>query len=269
MTLVNYKVELQIINNVGDKHMSYLKTILVALLCSFGTMSAQAALTGEMSSDITIGDDASFSNPYTGLGLAGEDWDLSMNLSNGDVVVEEAKYNIVLSDQLTVTFGKQAGPYGLAWGLHRPSNNQWVSAPREHVASEGIGVAANAYNIGIQALYGSDGFWAARASYDLFGHSVGFSVNSEDAQLVDASGDSSVLGISVATSFEYDLANDGAYWLRSSVTPGFVKDAFVLVGYNSDEEVSYGVGYNYSENCKLATELSAEGDTVIRISYSF
>ena len=98
---------------------------------------------------------------------------------------------------------------------------------------------------------------------------VGLSVNSDDAQLVDVSTDGSALGIPYETSLEYDAANDGAYWLRGVVTPDFAKGAFGLIGYNSDEEVLYGVGYNCSDNIKVSTELSGDGDTVIRASYSF
>ena len=60
-----------------------------------------------------------------------------------------------------------------------------------------------------------------------------------------------------------------SYWLRGVVTPDFAKGAFGLIGYNSDEEVLYGVGYNCTDNMKIATELSGDGDTVIRASYSF
>ena len=98
---------------------------------------------------------------------------------------------------------------------------------------------------------------------------VGLSVNGDDAQLVDVSNKGAAGGISHETSFEYDLANDGAYWLRGVITPDFAKGAYGLIGYNSDEEVLYGVGYNYNDNMKLATELSGDGDTVIRVSYSF
>ena len=106
-------------------------------------------------------------------------------------------------------------------------------------------------------------------SYNLFGQAVGFSTNSDDAQLVDISGGVSVLGIPFGYSLEYDLANEGDYWVRSTVTPGFVQGAFVLVGYNSNDEVLYGVGYNCSDNVRWSTELSGDGDTSIRVSYSF
>jgi len=234
---------------------------------------SDASVSGEFSTDVTIGDATAFSTPYTGLNISGDGWELSTNLSDGDVNVEEAKYNFAISDAITATFGSQAEPYGIAWGSHRPSNNSFVSAPRDHGVSTGVGISTSAYGIGANAFYGDDNYWAARASYGIsaFGinSTIGLSVNSDDAQLIDASTNGSALGIPYESSFEYDLANDGAYWLRGVVTPDFAKGAYGLIGYNSDEEVTYGIGYNVNDNFKVATELSGDGDTVIRASYSF
>ena len=238
----------------------------------FGISNAQA-VSGEFSSDVTFGDATAFSSPYTGLNISGDGWELSTNLSDGNVNVEEAKYNWAISDAITATFGSQAEPYGIAWGSHRPSGNSFVSAPRDHSISNGVGVSAAAYGVGVNAFYGDDNYWAARASYGIsqFGinSTVGLSVNGNDAQLIDVSTEGSALGIPYESSFEYDLANDGAYWLRGVVTPDFAKGAYGIIGYNSDEEVTYGIGYNASDNFKVATELSGDGDTVIRFSYSF
>ena len=238
----------------------------------FGISNAQA-VSGEFSSDVTFGDATEFSSPYTGLNISGDGWELSTNLSDGNVNVEEAKYNWAISSAITATFGSQAEPYGIAWGSHRPSGNSFVSAPRDHSISNGVGVSAAAYGVGVNAFYGDDSYWAARASYGIsqFGinSTVGLSVNSSDAQLIDVSTEGSALGIPYESSFEYDLANDGAYWLRGAVTPDFAKGAYGIIGYNSDEEVTYGIGYNASDNFKVATELSGDGDTVIRASYSF
>ena len=238
----------------------------------FGIVNAQT-VSGEFSSDVTFGDATAFSSPYTGLSISGDGWELSTNLSDGNVNVEEAKYNFAISDAITATFGSQAEPYGIAWGSHRPSGNSFVSAPRDHSISNGVGVSTSAYGVGASAFYGDDNYWAARASYDVsaFGinSTVGLSVNSSDAQLIDVSTDGNASGISYESSFEYDLANDGAYWLRGVVTPDFAKGAYGIIGYNSDEEVTYGIGYNASDNFKVSTELSGDGDTVIRFSYSF
>jgi len=246
----------------------------------FGIVNAQAAVSGEFSSDVTVGDATAFSTPYTGLSISGDGWELSTNLSDGDVNVEEAKYNWAISDAITATFGSQAEPYGIAWGLHRPSNNSYVSAPRDHSISNGVGISTSAYGIGADAFYGDDSYWAARASYGIsqFGinSTVGLSVNSSDAQLIDVSTEGSALGIPYESSFEYDLAAEDesgesspSYWLRGVVTPDFAKGAYGIIGYNSDEEVTYGIGYNASDNFKVASELSGDGDTVIRFSYSF
>jgi len=246
--------------------------ILVAGI--FGITEAQVTeVNGEFSTDVTFGETTSFSNPYTGLVLLGDGWELSTNLSEGNVNVEEAKYNWSLSEAITLTFGSQAEPYGLAWGLHRPSNNQFVSAPRAHSVSDGVGISTSALGVGVNAFYGNDTYWAARLSYgvSLFGinSTIGLSVNSNDAQLLDVSEKGNVLGIPYEASLEYDLANDGAYWLRGVVTPSFAKGAFGLIGYNSDEEVLYGVGYKCSDSVKLSSELSGDGDTSFRVSYSF
>ncbi len=57
------------------------------------------------------------------------------------------------------------------------------------------------------------------------------------------------------------------------VTPPFGQGAYLLVGYNSDEEVLYGVGYKCSDKMKVVTEFSSEDedgkDFSIRASYSF
>ena len=260
-----------------------------ALVAGIFGISNAADVSGEFSSDVTVGDATAFSTPYTGLNISGDGWELSTNLSDGNVNVEEAKYNWAISDAITATFGSQAEPYGIAWGSHRPSNNSFVSAPRDHSISTGVGVSAAAYGVGVNAFYGGDAtddagesaaYWAARASYGIsaFGinSTVGLSVNSNDAQLVDVTSGGSFLGLPYETSLEYDLAAEDdngesspSYWLRGVVTPSFAKGAFGLIGYNSDEEVLYGVGYNCSDNMKLSSELSGDGDTVIRASYSF
>ena len=247
--------------------------ITAALVAGIFGISNAADVSGEFSSDVTLDGATAFSSPYTGLNISGDGWELSTNLSDGNVNVEEAKYSWAVSDAITATFGRQAEPYGIAWGPHRPSNNSFVSAPRDHSISEGVGISTSAYGVGANAFYGDDNYWAARASYGVsafwINSTVGLSVNSDDAQLVDVSTDGSALGIPYETSFEYDAANDGAYWLRGVVTPDFAKGAFGLIGYNSDEEVLSGVGYNCSDNVRISSELSGDGDTVIRASYSF
>ena len=179
----------------------------------FGVATAQVS--GEFSTDITIGDVNSFSTPYTGLNLSGDGWELNTNLSDDNVNVEVANYSWAVTDAITATFGSQAEPYGLAWGLHRPSDNSFASAPRDHNVSTGVGISAAAFGVGVDAFYGGDvtddagestAYWVARASYGIsaFGinSTVGLSVNSNDAQLVDVSSDGSFLGLRYETSLE-------------------------------------------------------------------
>ncbi len=288
--------------------------VITMLLCgiSFGqeavasTEDSSVKVSGEFSTDITMGDVVTFGSPYSGLTLSGDGWELSTNLSNGMVNIEEAKYTWSLTDDVDVTFGSQAEPYGLAWGLHRPSNNSFVSLPREHVITNGLGVSVNKYGVGVDFLYGGSTedvldeegvvteegsqHWATRASYglSLFGvdSEIGLSLNSNEAQLIDVSSNGIVLGFPYDVSFEYDLAAEDeagesvtSYWLRGSVTPDFAKGAYLLFGYSSEEVLTYGVGYKCSDNMKVITEFNSglkdsdgndvENDFSIRASYSF
>ena len=288
--------------------------VITMLLCgiSFGQEdvvseeTSSTTISGEFSTDITIGDVVTFGSPYSGLTLSGDGWELSTNLSDGMVNIEEAKYTWSLTDDVDVTFGSQAEPYGLAWGLHRPSNNSFVSLPREHVITNGLGVSVNKYGVGVDFLYGGSTedvldeegvvteegsqHWATRASYglSLFGvdSEIGLSLNSNEAQLIDVSSNGIVLGFPYDVSFEYDLAAEDeagesvtSYWLRGSVTPDFAKGAYLLFGYSSEEVLTYGVGYKCSDNMKVITEFNSglkdsdgndvENDFSIRASYSF
>ena len=239
--------------------------------------SSVVSVSGELSTDITFGAATTFASPYTGLTFSGDGWVVSTNLSDGLVNVEEAKYSWSVVDGVTLTFGSQAEPYGLAWGLHRPSNNWFVSSPREHHIYNGVGVEVDKWGFGTSLFYGGgeEDNWGARFSYglSLFGidSKIGLSLNSNEAQLLDVSTSSGMF----ETSFEYDLSEeaDGAYWLRGVVTPPFGQGAYLLVGYNSDEEVLYGVGYKCSDKMKVVTEFSSEDedgkDILIRASYSF
>ena len=273
-----------------------MKTLITTILCLglFGIVRAEetavevadpvVSISGELSTDITFGDATTFSTPYMGLTFSGDGWVVSTNLTDGLVNVEEAKYSWSVVDGVTLTFGSQAEPYGLAWGLHRPSNNWFVSTPREHSVTNGLGVGVDKWGVGINFFYGgneedADAHWATRVSYGLSVSGIdskfGLSLNSNDAQLLDVSVGSSVF----EASFEYDLSEeaDGAYWLRGVVTPGS-SGAFLLIGYNSDEVVTYGVGYKCSDSFKVVSEFTSgedadgneiDNDFSIRASYSF
>ena len=254
------------------------------------TTQPVVSVTGELSTDITFGDATTFASPYTGLTFSGDGWVVSTNLSDGMVHIEEAKYSWMVVDGMTLTFGSQAEPYGLAWGLHRPSNNWFVSTPRDHSVTNGVGFGLNKFGVGADLFWGGDSmneedeaelYWAGRFSYGLnllgIDSNVGLSLNSNEAQLIDVSAGNDLF----TTSFEYDLSEeaDGAYWLRGVVTPPQAQGAFLLIGFNSDEVVTYGVGYKCSDNMKVVSEFTsgmkdADGNEVtndfsIRASYSF
>ena len=133
--------------------MKTLITYSIACMGLFGIVRAEETTTteettsvvsvsGELSTDITFGDTTTFTSPYTGLNFSGDGWVVSTNLSDGMVNIEEAKYSWSVVDGVTLTFGSQAEPFGLAWGLHRPSNNWFVSSPREHSVSNGVGAVS-------------------------------------------------------------------------------------------------------------------------------
>ena len=253
--------------NTITRNLRVFSAILSAMM--FGTNGTKVS--GELSSAITFGDVVSFTTPYTGITLTGNDWELSTNLSNGLVTIEEAKFKWPVTDKVTATFGNQALPYGIAWGLHRPSQNAFVSVPREHMVGNGVGLGTSVYGGGIQTFYGNDEYWAGRLSYSLWDQTIGLSVDGEEALLLDVSSEANVLGFPIVTSGEYDLSEegDGWFWVRSVVTPAFAKGASILVGFNSDDDLLYGLGFKCSDNCFLSTELSEEGDKLIRVSYSF
>ena len=280
-----------------------MKTLIIysiAFLGLFGIVRADevvtettqpvVSVTGEFSTDITFGDATTFTSPYTGLVLSGDGWVVSTNLSNRLVNIEEAKYSWNVVDGVILTFGSQAEPYGLAWGLHRPATNWFASTPRDHSVTNGVGFGLNKWGVGANLFWGGDSmneedeaelYWAGRFSYGLnllgIDSNVGLSLNSKEAQLIDVSAGNNVF----EASLEYDLSEeaDGAYWLRGVVTPPFGQGAFLLIGLNSDDVVTYGVGYKCSDNMKVVSEFTsglkdADGNEVtndfsIRASYSF
>ena len=274
-------------------------TLSIACMGLFGIVRANEVVTettqpvvsvaGEFSTDIIFGDATMINTVYTGLILSGEGWVLSTNLTDGMVNIEEAKYSWTVVDGMTLTFGSQAEPYGLAWGLHRPSMNWFASTPREHTITNGVGFGLNKWGVGADLFWGGDSvdeegeselYWAGRFSYGLnllgIDSKFGLSLNSNESQLVDVSMGNNLF----TTSLEYDLSSeaDGAYWLRGVVTPPQAQGAFLLIGLNSDEVVTYGVGYKCSDRMKVVSEFTSgtdsdgndiDNDFSIRASYSF
>ena len=143
-----------------------MKTLIttVAMLGLFGIVRADEVVTettqpvvsvaGEFSTDITFGDATTFGSPYTGLSFSGDGWVLNTNLSDGGVNIEEANYSWSVVDGLSLTFGSQAEPYGLAWGLHRPSSNWFVSTPRDHAVTNGVGFGLDKFGVGANLFWG-------------------------------------------------------------------------------------------------------------------
>ena len=148
-----------------------------------------------------------------------------------------------------------------------------------------MGFGLNKWGVGADFFYGgneedADAHWATRVSYGItlagLDSNFGLSLNSDEAQLVDVS-----LGNNLfTTSLEYDLSSeaDGAYWLRGVVTPPQAQGAFLLIGLNSDDVVTYGVGYKCSDRMKVVSEFTSgtdsdgndiDNDFSIRASYSF
>ncbi len=235
-------------------------------VCSTCTVMA---VSGEMSTDVMFSDTVSFTSPYTGLSLSGEGWQLSSRLTEGSMVVEEAYYTLD-ANFASLTLGKQRVPFGLANAWHRPSQNPFASEPSAQTYAEGIGVTVEMMGVGVEAHYGDEKAYSARLSYGVLDHSVGLSTNSDDGMLVDASGD--LFGM-MTSYLQYDLSEEtsGDFWYRAVIAPEFTKGISALVGYSSvgdETETMYGIGYQYG-GASLRSELSADGDMQIRISYSF
>ena len=257
------------------KKMKKLLSILAIVSVVFAQDEAAVAgwsWKGELNTDITFGDVTSFTAPYTGVSLSGENWQLSSHLSNDNVEVEEAYY-LIDANVTSLTVGKQRVPYGLATAWHRPSANSFVSEPSVQTYAEGIGASTDVVGVGLEVFYGNDEVWSLRGSYGLLDHTVGFSTNNNEGLLLDCSGGLNHSLGSVTSYFEYDLSEEtsGNFWYRAVVAPVFTEGVAALVGYSSvgdETDILYGVGYQY-KNANLRSELSADGDMQLRISYSF
>ena len=254
---------------------------LLSAIAIIGTLFAQeykleketnpfpVIISGEMSTDVVLSDTVSFTSPYTGLSLSGEGWQLSSRLTDGNVEVEEAYYTLD-ANFASLTIGKQRVPFGLANAWHRPSQNPFASEPSAQTYAEGIGVTVEMMGVGVEAFYGNDQVYSARLGYGVMGHSAGVSLNSDDGMLIDVSGEL----LDMVTSYlQYDLSEEtnGDFWYRAVVAPAFTKGISALVGYSSvgdETETMYGVGYQYG-GASLRSELSADGDVQVRISYLF
>jgi hypothetical protein len=264
--------------------MNTLKTILSTIVFFGGIVFAQEEVqeeavesvnswSGEFSTDITLGDTVSFTTPYTGISYSGEGWKLTSQLSEGGVNVEEAYYNVD-AKVTSVTLGQQRVPFGRSNHWQRPSGNPFVSEPSSQAYAVGLGASTEYAGVGIVGFYGNDQSYSVRTSYGLLGHTAGVSINSDEARLLDVGGSYSHDSFGSVTSyFEYDLSEEtsGDLWYRAVISPSFTKGITALVGYSSigdDTETMYGVGYHYG-NSDIRSELSADGDVSVRVSYTF
>jgi len=260
--------------------MNTLKSILTTIFFLGGIIFAQeeaeeskSSWSGEFSTDITFGDTVSFTSPYTGLSYSGEGWKLTSQLSEGGVNVEEAYYNVD-AKVTSVKLGQQMIPFGISNHWHRPSVNPFVSEPSMKAYAVGLGASTEFAGVGIAGFYGDNQSYSVRASYELVGHTAGVSINSDEARLLDASGTYSNDSFgSISSYFEYDLSEEtsGDLWYRAVISPSFTKGITALVGYSSvgdETETMYGVGYHYG-NSYIRSELSADGDVSVRVSYTF
>ena len=259
--------------------MKTLKTLLTTLVFFGMTIFAQeeavavSSWNGEFSTDITFGDTVSFANPYTGLTLSGDGWKLTSHLSDGNVNVEEAYYNVD-AKVTSVTLGQQRVPFGLSNDWHRPSGNPFASEPSSQTYANGLGAATEFAGVGVAGFYGDNQYYSVRLSYGILGHSAGVSINSDEARLLDCSGAFSHESLGSVTSYlEYDLSEEtsGDLWYRAIVAPSFTKGITALIGYSSvgdETDTMYGVGYHYG-NSYIRSELSTDGDATVRVGYTF
>ena len=83
--------------------------VFLAILSAMMFGNSGTKVSGEFSSNVTFGDAVSFTTPYTGVVISGDNWELSTNLLNvmellgesdmtfgfglGMIMIEEAKYN--------------------------------------------------------------------------------------------------------------------------------------------------------------------------------
>ena len=261
------------------------KTLVMGLVCLFTFVFAEDTAESsavdfsvQMSTDIAVEDTVSFSAPYTGAVIKGDSWELSLNYNEKDdeFNVEEAKYSFNANDHVNmpvnITMGRQAIPYGIAWGLHRPADNAFISNPREdHTVANGISINSKIYDFGISVFGGSDEFWSARASYgldlDKASVSVGYSSSSDStlSDVFDLGTKVSFAGIEKTLIAEYNIDSE-TLWARASVKPDWLFGLSVLVSATDngidDVEYSYGLGYSPTDNIYLKTELDSENKMI-------
>ena len=260
--------------------MKIIAAVGVVAMLFFGVVFSQEAVTkvsGELSTDVTFGDEVTFGSPYTGLSFSGEGWKLTSNLSDGNVTVEEASYELDTGAGVTLTLGQQRVPFGTGVAWHRPSVNPFVSAPSSVTYNTGVGASVSVVGVGVEAFLGSDSLYSTRFSYSVVGHTMGVSYNNDEALLIDVTGGWSLSGVSGKSYFEYDLSEEtsGNFWYRSVISHPSAIGISLLLGYSSittddvaETSMLYGVGYDFGGS-SFSTEFSDDSDVVVRVSYTF
>ena len=235
-----------------------------------------------LSADIATKDSVTVTTPYTGFTAQyGEDWKLAISLDDeGSIVVEEAKFGLKAGvGDVGFGVGVMPIPYGIVWGTHRPFDNSFVTIPRDNnEVMTGVSLDASVVGVNVNAFYGGDvegeTYWAARAAYkkdfSIAGINLGYSTNSDSllSDLVDVSFNVKTDPISVGLSTEYNL-DDESYWARVTLAPGMLGAFKFFAGINSDESLSYGLGYKANDHLYIKTEATDDDGIFLQAAYKF
>jgi len=268
------------------KTLAGLCILLISTALPQNTVETAAASTIEydlhLSADLATKDSVTVTTPYTGFtAQSGEDWKLAFSLdAEGSVVIEEAKFGLKAGvGDVGFGIGVMPIPYGIVWGTHRPFDNTFVTMPRyNNDVMTGVSLDASVVGVSVNAFYGGDvegeAYWAARAAYEsdfgISGITLGYSTNSDSllSDLVDLGFtlDAGPIGISMST--EYNLDNEN-YWARVTLAPGMLGAFKFFAGMNSDESLSYGLGYKANDRLYIKTEATDDNGIFLQAAYKF
>ena len=109
------------------------------------TVSRQIDVAGEFATniDVTNNDLLQYSLGYMGFHFTGENWKMSLSgIGEDPWDVEEASIRFGMFN-----VGKQPTLYGNAWPLHRPSQNDFITAPRDQDIQTGVLVGSKGFGV--------------------------------------------------------------------------------------------------------------------------
>ena len=235
-----------------------------------------------LSADVATQDSVNVTTPYTGFTAQyGEDWKLAFSLdTEGSVVIEEAMFGLKAGvGDVGFGVGVMPIPYGIVWGQHRPFDNTFVTLPRDNNdVMTGVSLDASVVGVNVNAFYGGDvegeAYWAARAAYEndfsIAGISLGYSTNSDSllSDVIDLGLTVDTDPIKVGLSTEYNL-DDESYWARVTLAPGMLGAFKFFAGMNSDESLSYGLGYKANDHLYIKTEATDDDGIFLQAAYKF